>query len=1150
MNYFLSSHRLMLQVLIMMGIVFFTAGGLPGSTAEAAVLNWQVQDVEIDGLNNFTDVTWGNGKYVAVTSEGNIYISTNGTKWAWQARNSSLLSRFYKVEWNGSTFVASGQENIYASSDGIKWEKAESHNLYGHFDALTWTGTEFIVTYDHYMYSGWMLRSADGWDWDWYEASGHQPSWDSRQYGIARGVDNYVMVGANGEIFSSTDAENWTEKDSPTGYALQDVIWAYDQYLAVGNGGTILTSNDGTSWTERSSGTENRLLGAAWDGNQYVVVGRNGTILTSSNGIDWTINDSGTSRNLTGVIEQGSNLLVVGRSNTVLTSDGSKEPLPPDHDYYIESIEPAVASPYSEVILKGDFPEDLIFYETPWIYFDRKEAEILQYSTSEIIVRAPKPRQNFYGEIIEPEVEVALYSGDINMLGMPISNKVDFTYLDADQPVVDYISPQRGLPETTVRIVGQHFSDRSYDGDAYIKFGKSFFQEESWAANYFGTGQYLDWQEEEITVKPPGDYGTGISNYKAVFSLFTIAKKTAAEFLMNQAIMILSDRFDEPALVEIDLRAGDSPLRWYSSIIGKLFLPGVDVNLDGEIEVDVVVNTIEGSSEPVTFTYRDEAATTIEPMIFTALCSPGEVRLYDAQGRVTGLVNGTAKEEIPNSFYFEDEKVIIVTDPGDQSSYRYEVRGTSSGEYSLFMGSLNGDDQAQVVSLDNVATSWNDNHRFAVDWEALEKDEEGSITVEGITDQKVALNPPGIPANNYPLNQADKVSRNPVLRWKSDFMEADQSLKFQVYLSNDGALEKVDTLGPFESGQAAFSYVPGLLEANTTYRWQVRAVNEFGLLTESPVWSFKTGELQTATDRLYGSGRILTAINISLDSYPQVKSADAVVLARADYFADALPGGVLAAKENGPLLITRSQELDADVKAEIVRVLKDDGTIYILGGPAAIAGSVEDELRNIGNYEVERIDGATRKETAFRIAEEVGDASGKAIVAYSRNFPDALAISSHAAEEGIPILTSGSTTLSDDAAKFLTEYNVNQVYIVGGPGVISGAVEAELEELVDQVTRYGGSNRFETAREIAEEFYPSPATVTLAYGRDFPDALAGGVNAALNSAPVLLVEKDRLPADIRQYLMGKKDGLEKVTVYGGPVVVHDGVLNEAAGLVD
>jgi hypothetical protein len=65
--------------------------------------------------------------------------------------------------------------------------------------------------------------------------------------------------------------------------------------------------------------------------------------------------------------------------------------------------------------------------------------------------------------------------------------------------------------------------------------------------------------------------------------------------------------------------------------------------------------------------------------------SPGEVRVYDSQGKITGIVNGKIKEEIPNSIYDETGIVIIFF---STDSYRYEVIGTDTGTYGLAISSL------------------------------------------------------------------------------------------------------------------------------------------------------------------------------------------------------------------------------------------------------------------------------------------------------------------------------------------------------------------------------------------------------------------------------------------------------------------------------
>ena len=110
-------------------------------------------------------------------------------------------------------------------------------------------------------------------------------------------------------------------------------------------------------------------------------------------------------------------------------------------------------------------------------------------------------------------------------------------------------------------------------------------------------------------------------------------------------------------------------------------------------------------------------------------------------------------------------------------------------------------------------------------------------------------------------------------------------------------------------------------------------------------------ELQQPAEhmRLCGSNRYNTSIAISQDSFPEARSADAVVIARGDEFADALPGGVLAYQKNDPLLLTGTNSVPSTILTEVSRVLRDNGSIYTLGGDAAVSPEVEALLSSLGS---------------------------------------------------------------------------------------------------------------------------------------------------------------------------------------------------------
>jgi parallel beta-helix repeat protein len=107
------------------------------------------------------------------------------------------------------------------------------------------------------------------------------------------------------------------------------------------------------------------------------------------------------------------------------------------------------------------------------------------------------------------------------------------------------------------------------------------------------------------------------------------------------------------------------------------------------------------------------------------LCSPGELRVYDSGGRVTGLVSGEVKEEIPYSVYNDGTIIIICSSPG---SYRYEVEGTGEGSYGLELISV-GEGETITFTATDIPTAPGAVHQYTIDWEALAQGEEG-VTVQ------------------------------------------------------------------------------------------------------------------------------------------------------------------------------------------------------------------------------------------------------------------------------------------------------------------------------------------------------------------------------------------------------------------------------------
>jgi PKD repeat protein len=114
--------------------------------------------------------------------------------------------------------------------------------------------------------------------------------------------------------------------------------------------------------------------------------------------------------------------------------------------------------------------------------------------------------------------------------------------------------------------------------------------------------------------------------------------------------------------------------------------------------------------------------------------SPGELRVQDSEGRVTGLVGGEVKEEIPDSAYIDG--TVIIFSPSD--SYSYWVVGIDEESYGLGVFSVEDGKPIDFTAID-IPTTSGAVHQYSIDWDALSQGEEG-VTVDvdsngdGITD--------------------------------------------------------------------------------------------------------------------------------------------------------------------------------------------------------------------------------------------------------------------------------------------------------------------------------------------------------------------------------------------------------------------------------
>ena len=99
-----------------------------------------------------------------------------------------------------------------------------------------------------------------------------------------------VVVGQNGQKYTTINGSNWTPQTTSGNPNLNQVLYANSLFIVVGDNGTIQTSSNGLLWTTRTSGTTENLYSITYneDDGQWTIVGDNNTILQSTNASIWT----------------------------------------------------------------------------------------------------------------------------------------------------------------------------------------------------------------------------------------------------------------------------------------------------------------------------------------------------------------------------------------------------------------------------------------------------------------------------------------------------------------------------------------------------------------------------------------------------------------------------------------------------------------------------------------------------------------------------------------------------------------------------------------------------------------------------------------------------------------------------------------------
>ncbi|MEJ1091079.1 cell wall-binding repeat-containing protein [Microbacterium istanbulense] len=183
--------------------------------------------------------------------------------------------------------------------------------------------------------------------------------------------------------------------------------------------------------------------------------------------------------------------------------------------------------------------------------------------------------------------------------------------------------------------------------------------------------------------------------------------------------------------------------------------------------------------------------------------------------------------------------------------------------------------------------------------------------------------------------------------------------------------------------------------------------------------------------------------------------------------------------------------------------------------------------------------GATRFDTAVAVSKATYPNGGVpvAYLANGYNFPDALAGAAAAGMLGGPVLLTPVNSLPSVVAQELDRLNPARIVLLGGKNVVSANVETQSKAYAPSVSRQWGASLYDTAVAVSKATHPKPGVpvVYLAYGEDFPDALAGAPAAGMLNGPVLLTPSDVLPSVVAAELDRLNPG--RIVLLGGLTVI-------------
>jgi hypothetical protein len=242
-------------------------------------------DAALQGDYSIRTLRWLNGQFVAFAAK--IFTSPDGKTWTEKGKTDG--------QWLASMLYAQGQ---YVSSGGYGWLATDTDPGLG-----TWTQHPPVPSYTTAHHA----RSALG-------------------HGVVNGVDTYVVLNDDGNIFHSNDAKTWAASTGApavpsgpqwgTGFAFGNGVFVG----VLASGTQTVHSVDGATWTS-SADLPFQVTGIIHAQGRFTAIG-NGHVFTSTDGQTWAHHDAPTAHASELTYGHGTYISLTGSGDIYRSTDG------------------------------------------------------------------------------------------------------------------------------------------------------------------------------------------------------------------------------------------------------------------------------------------------------------------------------------------------------------------------------------------------------------------------------------------------------------------------------------------------------------------------------------------------------------------------------------------------------------------------------------------------------------------------------------------------------------------------------------------------------------------------------------------------------------------------------------------------------------